>query len=145
MNITKVLPSRLESLPGLIKEIMDLMNQELSMSEEDEFHIKLALEEALTNAVMHGNKQDPDLSVRISINAKENQLIFEIRDQGAGFDFNNVPDPTSDDKIMKTSGRGVYLLRKLMDDVKYSSGGRELRMVKILGKNKRKNKMGGGL
>ena len=133
MNISRKLPSRLDSVPGFISEIVDSLNKEFPISEEESFHIKLALEESLINAIKHGNRLNPDRIVDVSVISQKNKLTIRIKDQGEGFDFDNVPDPTTQKKVMKTSGRGVFLIRKIMDEVHFSDGGREIRMVKKLG------------
>lgn len=136
MKITKRIPSRLDNIPGLISEIIELLHKELSISEDEIFQVKLALEEAITNAVKHGNKFNPELKVDVSIASGKNKLIIKVKDQGKGFDFDRVPDPTTQEKMLRTSGRGVFLLRKIMDEVSFQDGGREVTMVKVFGKAK---------
>ena len=94
------------------------------------FAIRLALEEALSNAIKHGNKLDPEktVSVKYSIGPEEVELV--IRDQGAGFDLSGVPDPTSDEHLEDPNGRGIMLMRAYMDEVSYNTEGNEVRMVK---------------
>ncbi len=94
------------------------------------FAVRLALEEALSNAIKHGNSLDPDktVTVRFSVEPKKVQLV--ISDQGQGFDPAAVPDPTTNDHLEKPSGRGIALIRAYMDEVAYNSRGNEIRMVK---------------
>ena len=134
MNIARKLPSRYEVIPKFIEEVIDLLKKEFRITENEIFDIKLVLEESLTNAVKHGNKLDPDLIVDVSIATQGNQLIMNIKDQGKGFDPQDVPDPTAKDKLLRTSGRGVFLIKKLMDEVSYADAGREIKMIKILDK-----------
>lgn len=94
------------------------------------FAIKLALEEALINAIKHGNKLDPAKQVRIEAKISPRQAEIAIEDQGAGFDRCGVPDPTLEENLHKCSGRGILLIEAYMDRVEYSKGGRRLRMVK---------------
>ncbi len=94
------------------------------------FAVRLALEEALSNAIKHGNRLDPDktVTVRFAVEPEKVQLI--ITDQGQGFDPAAVPDPTTDDHLEDPSGRGITLMRAYMDEVIYNSCGNEVRMVK---------------
>lgn len=97
------------------------------------FDIRLCVEEALINAIVHGNRRDKAKSVRISYWLKDGKLNIEVEDEGSGFDYQHLSDPTVNDNIMKGSGRGVYLIRSLMDEVEYSDTGKKVKMVKRLG------------
>ena len=94
------------------------------------FAIRLALEEALSNAIKHGNGLDPakTVTVRFAITSQEVQLI--VTDQGRGFAPSDVPDPTTDDHLEEPNGRGIMLMRAYMDEVTYNTAGNEVRMVK---------------
>ena len=96
---------------------------------DHELEIETALREALANAIRHGCKLDPAKSVQccVTCDASGERMII-VRDPGAGFDVAAVPDPMSDDNRMATSGRGVFLINELMDEVRYAEGGREIRM-----------------
>jgi serine/threonine-protein kinase RsbW len=94
------------------------------------FAIKLALEEALNNAIRHGNRLDKIKHVHIKaiINDKQSEIIIE--DEGPGFDRAGVPDPTLDENLEKCSGRGILLIEAYMDRAEWTKGGRRLRMIK---------------
>ena len=139
MNILKQLPSRLEIVPQFISLVIDSLKKEFPLKEEDIFHVKLALEESLLNAIKHGNRLNPNLTVFVAVQCQANRLTISVKDQGNGFDYNNSPDPTTKEKLMMTSGRGVFLIRKIMDEVDFRDGGREIVMVKKIGKNKSKD------
>ncbi len=96
------------------------------------FEIKLCVEEAVRNAMVHGNRSDKKKTVKVSYWVEKGSLNIEVEDEGDGFDPKAVPDPTKDDNLTKTSGRGVYLIKKLMDRVEFDSNGRRVRMVKRL-------------
>ncbi|MBF0484525.1 MAG: ATP-binding protein [Candidatus Omnitrophica bacterium] len=106
----------------------------LSLDDATVFNLKLCLHEAVVNAIKHGNKLNNALRVHIIINNETNKLIMEVTDQGAGFDHNALPDPTDEKNIMKYSGRGVYLIKNIMDDVKFINNGQTIKMVKVLKK-----------
>ena len=94
------------------------------------FAIKLATEEALINAVKHGNRQDPRKLVHIECNVTSEKVEIMIEDEGPGFDRRDVPDPTLEENLEKCSGRGILLIETYMDDVEYSNNGRRVRMIK---------------
>ncbi len=98
--------------------------------EEAIFAIKLALEEAMTNAVKHGNAGDAskDITVRFAVNAERAVII--VRDEGVGFEPESVPDPTTADRLSLPNGRGIMLMNAYMDDVQYRNNGREVYLVK---------------
>ncbi len=100
----------------------------LAGSQEDASKIKLVLEEAITNAMRHGNKLERSTTVKVSIVADEKKIELDVHDMGGGFNFRNLPDPTKKDGVHKSSGRGVFLMRKFMDKVKFYDGGSGVRM-----------------
>lgn len=102
----------------------------------DEFCVRLALEEALTNAMKHGNKFSPDKRVFVKSTLKGSVLTIEIEDQGDGFQPADLPDPTADENLGRTSGRGVLLIKSFMENVSYNDKGNILKMSKTLGTQK---------
>jgi len=99
--------------------------------EED---IEIALREALANAVIHGNHEDTGKHVYVGCHVGTDELSVMIRDEGQGFDFSEVPDPTSPDNIKSSHGRGIYLMKTLMDEVRFERGGTVVHMRKSLRK-----------
>lgn len=96
------------------------------------FDIRLCVEEVVRNAITHGNNNDKGLKVLVSYWLEGDSLIIEIEDEGRGFDLGEVPDPTIEENIMKGSGRGVYLVRKLMDKMEFNDKGNKVRLTKYL-------------
>src|SRR2546421_1153368 len=94
------------------------------------FAIKLALEEALVNAIKHGNRLDPAKKVRVEARVTPGRAEFLIEDEGPGFDRTGVPDPTTIENLEKCSGRGILLIEAYMSRVEWDRGGRRLRMIK---------------
>ena len=133
MNFSERIFSRLELVPDCITRLENKIKR-LSLSKEELFDIKLCLQEALVNAVKHGNKLDPSLVVECSVEVSGDRLTIQVRDQGAGFDERAVPSPVHPDNLTKTSGRGVYLIKKLMDEVGFFDRGRVVKMTKFLNK-----------
>jgi serine/threonine-protein kinase RsbW len=99
-------------------------------SEESSFAIRIALEEAMVNAIKHGNRLDPAKKVRVESRVTPKRAEITIEDEGPGFNRSSIPDPTHDDNLHKPSGRGILLIETYMDAVQWSRGGRKLRMVK---------------
>ena len=95
--------------------------------EED---VEVALREALANAVLHGNQQNICKRVFIRCHIQFGELSIIVQDEGTGFDPTNLPDPTDIANISSTHGRGIYLMRALMDEVRFEQGGREVHLRK---------------
>lgn len=133
MLISETIPSDLNIIPGFISSFFDKIKN-ININHDDVFSLKVSLEEALVNAVRHGNKLDPHLKVEVKAEIDNKQVTITIKDQGQGFDFFNLQDPTHHANINKTSGRGVFLIQKLMDRVEFSNGGSCVKMIKFLGK-----------
>ncbi len=125
-----VIPSELESARTVAERVLAEVHRH-HYSPESVFAIKLALEEALTNAVKHGNAGDRTkrVTVEFSINAKRAVII--VTDEGPGFDPRCVPDPTADENLECPSGRGIMLMRAYMDAVTFDRTGRSVRLVKL--------------
>lgn len=136
MKMSLKLPSRLELIPEFILKILQGLKKEIQLTDEQVFQIRLVLEESLTNAIKHGNEHNQNLTVDVAVAMEDSRLMIEVKDQGKGFDYNNIPDPTQKEKLFLTSGRGVFLIKKIMDEVNFFDSGSRIRMVKILRKNK---------
>jgi len=95
------------------------------------FAIKLALEEAMTNAVRHGNRSDPTKRILVKYTVTIERTEIVIRDEGPGFQPDSVPDPTLPENIDRPNGRGIMLMRAYLDEVEYCDGGRAVRLVKF--------------
>ena len=96
------------------------------------FDIRLCVEEAVRNAITHGNNNNKDLNVLVSYWIESGNLIIEVEDEGRGFDHGKVPDPTTRENLTKNSGRGVYLVGKLMDKMEFNDRGNKVRLTKHL-------------
>jgi serine/threonine-protein kinase RsbW len=94
------------------------------------FAIKLALEEAMTNAIKHGNRLDPRKKVHVEATVTPKEAVIVIEDEGPGFDRCVVPNPTLVENLEKCSGRGIHLIEAYMNEVEYTRGGRRVRMLK---------------
>ncbi len=122
---------------NLLKEVSkDLISalKDKEVVEEIIFDIHVAFEEALRNAMIHGNKNDPDKEVSVEIELSDDAVTICIEDEGEGFDPDKLPDPTFGENLLKESGRGVYLMRHLMDEVEHENDGRKVVMKKLFEK-----------
>lgn len=109
-----------------------------NFGDEDLFGIHLAMEEALINAIKHGNKGNPNEQIDIEYTITPDEFHISITDNGAGFKPGIVPDPRSRENIYKSSGRGMLLMRSFMDTVEYNDKGNRVCMVKNKSKTKSK-------
>ena len=97
----------------------------------DQFAIRLALEEALANAIKHGNQCDPEKNVTLECNAHPDRIIITVADEGPGFTPDTLPDPTAIENLEKPFGRGVMLMRAYMSEVTYNDSGNAVTMVRL--------------
>jgi serine/threonine-protein kinase RsbW len=93
------------------------------------FCIRLAMDEALINALKHGNKNDPSRTVKISYSADNKQVEISIEDEGEGFNYKELVDPTQEEHLRRTHGRGIYLIRHFMHDVSFNEKGNRITFV----------------
>jgi serine/threonine-protein kinase RsbW len=103
----------------------------LGYAEKELFGIRLALEEALVNAIKHGNRLDASKQVRIRYHVSMNQFLIEIQDEGNGFDPEGLPDPLSPENLGRPGGRGVFLIRHYMSWVQYNETGNVVTLCKV--------------
>jgi len=105
---------------------------EAGFDEEEVMRISMAVREAAVNAVLHGNAYDPGKKVDLAFERTGDDLVITIRDQGKGMDLSKIPDPLAAENLLKTSGRGIFLIRSFMDDVQISPSqtGTEIKLIK---------------
>ncbi|MCX5705509.1 MAG: ATP-binding protein [Candidatus Omnitrophica bacterium] len=131
MHIFEKLPSRLEMIPPLVQAVIEKLEKS-GLSKEKLFDVKLCLDEALVNAVKHGNKFSPEHHVEVEAEITGDSLIIQVRDRGQGFDYTKIPNPTEKSNLEKNHGRGVFLIKTLMDKVEHFDSGRTIKMVKFI-------------
>tara|TARA_Y100000766_G_scaffold142228_1_gene122319 strand:+ start:3126 stop:3569 length:444 start_codon:yes stop_codon:yes gene_type:complete len=115
-------PSKAENLNKVEFLINDICKK-LKVNDDYYGNILIALTEAVNNAIHHGNKSNPNKEVSITYNSDGPLLSFTIKDDGPGFDFDNLPDPTDPQNIEKPHGRGVFLMRNLADEIEFNNDG----------------------
>jgi serine/threonine-protein kinase RsbW len=124
---TLQLPSRHESvtqLEALIEEIAD----KYKVSEDTFANMMTCLNEAFVNAVVHGNKLDPQKKVIINAEVEGKKVVWTITDEGEGFDYNQLPDPTAPENLERLTGRGVFIVMHLADQCIYNAKGNEMEL-----------------
>ncbi len=126
--------SSTDQITKTIQEFEKLLGKLNCCSTRTRSELSTALSEALANAIIHGNKKQPDKTVSLKIFITPEKIQLTIKDQGPGFEFKDLPDPLNPKYLTKTNGRGVYLMSFLMDDVKFSrkKDGMEVVLIKKL-------------
>ena len=124
------IPSKLEAARAVEEEILNGVAA-AGYDDSDGFAVRLALEEAVNNAIKHGNRGNAAKRVRIGYEVTADRICFQVSDEGAGFDPLGVSDPTADENLENPSGRGIMLMKAYMDEVQYNPRGNEVRLVKL--------------
>jgi len=124
-------PSDLSYVLGINHEIVMLLKEFGFPPQDVRINIPLACDEAITNAIMHGNRSDPERKVNVQIYVSHSRFKIRVRDQGDGFDADHVADPRTGENVHRARGRGIFLMRSIMDSVRYREGGRVLEMEKF--------------
>jgi serine/threonine-protein kinase RsbW len=125
-----LMPSKLSRILGVNRLVSFLAGEFGFPPEDSKVNFPLVMDEALSNAVIHGNKGREDLKVHVRIYISSRRFVAQVEDEGEGFDPNGASDPKETENLFKHSGRGIYLIRELMDRVTYSAGGRVLEIEK---------------
>lgn len=123
---------QIPSLPDnirIVESFIDNAKEKFKVSDDLYGNIMVAVTESVNNAIYHGNKEDKDKNVTIKLEMDEKTMRFFIKDEGPGFDYDNLPDPTAPENIAKPGGRGIFLMKHLCDDVNFYEEGREVELV----------------
>jgi serine/threonine-protein kinase RsbW len=121
------LASNMESLTK-IESFIDDVCEQYKFGEDHYGNILIALTEAVNNAITHGNKLDSAKKVSLSMQTSEKEVCFIVKDEGGGFDYNCVPDPTLPENIEKIRGRGIFLMKALADKVDFEEDGKVIKL-----------------
>lgn len=113
----------------LIENLVDKISEQYQINPDLYGNILISLTEACNNAIVHGNKLISDKFVDVSYYCRNNELILEIIDEGEGFDFKNLPDPTSPENIEKVDGRGIFLIKNLSDKIEFFNNGSKIKIT----------------
>lgn len=126
----QVIPSTLPAIDRVIARVRR-MARAMDVSPRELNKVEIPLREALNNAMVHGNGSDPRKKIYVCcLCTQDHGILLVVRDSGRGFDASRVPDPTIGDRLLAASGRGIYIMRQLMDEVRFEMGGRQVVMKK---------------
>jgi len=130
-RVSYTLDSSLESV-NMAEETSQQIAVKAGFDEDDCLKISMAVREATVNAVLHGNAYDPKKKIRVAFESTSRALVVTITDEGKGLDVNNIPDPLAPENLLKQSGRGIFLMRSFMDEVRIRllDPGTEVTLVK---------------
>lgn len=123
-----ILSSSFDEVERLEHYVNDLQRW-AEFNDEDYARIMLTLSEAATNAIVHGNKENPEKKVIIRGFLNGNKLLISVKDEGDGFDPDSIPDPLKEENLMNIGGRGVYLIKEYADDLDFDENGTKLEMM----------------
>jgi serine/threonine-protein kinase RsbW len=124
MNTISIqVPSIIENI-RIIESFIDNAKEKYHLDEDIYGNIMIAVTEAVNNAIKHGNSGDRSKNVSLSLNLKDSLIKFVIKDEGSGFDYQNLPDPTEPENLQKIGGRGIFLMKHLSDQVEFKEDGR---------------------
>ncbi len=113
----------------IAEKLVDDICKKFAVDEDYYGNILIAVTEAVNNAINHGNRQNPEKKVRLEFVERADRLSFSVIDEGEGFDHEALPDPTDPENLEKISGRGVFLMKHLADEVEFSQNGTKVEMI----------------
>lgn len=133
MNTINIdIPSLPENI-RIVESFIDNAKDKFELNDDIYGNIMIAVTESVNNAILHGNLKDKSKSVSLSLVVDKGLLKFTVKDQGTGFNFNNLPDPTSPENLDKPSGRGIFLMKNLCDEVSFHDEGKSVELTFYLG------------
>jgi len=113
---------------AVIESFVDKLAQQYALQPDTYGNILISLTEAVNNAIIHGNRNDESKTVHVHLKKQQNTLAIVVSDEGAGFDYDNLPDPTCPDNLLKVGGRGVFLMHKLSSQIRFFNNGSTVEM-----------------
>jgi len=129
INIT--IPSKIEEL-NRIEEISEEIAEKMGMNEDEEDNLCIAITEVVGNAIVHGNRKDPKKKVQIEFRLEKDKVTISVKDEGEGFEIDKLSNPLEPENIMKDSGRGIFILKTLMDDVSFDFSSEGTRVTFVM-------------
>jgi serine/threonine-protein kinase RsbW len=128
------LPSEVTAISSFVDKLMLLLRNGGCVP-EGVSDVEIALREALANAMIHGNREDPRKHVYVTCRCERDEVSIAVKDEGKGFDINNVLDPTAPENVRSVHGRGIHMMKVLMDEVRFEEGGVVVHMRKSTGES----------
>jgi serine/threonine-protein kinase RsbW len=126
------LPSEVAAISPFVDKLMRLIRK-CGCADEGESDVEIALREALANAIIHGNHENPGKHVHVRCRCEPSEISIAVKDEGRGFDVDTIADPTAPENQGSIHGRGIYLMKALMDEVRFEEGGVVVHMRKGAG------------
>lgn len=127
-NISIEIPSLTENI-RIVESFIDNAKDKYELTDDVYGNIMIAVIESVNNAILHGNQTDKKKNVRLSAQLLEGEITFSISDEGNGFDFKDLPDPTAPENIQKVGGRGIFLMKNLADEIQFKDNGRTVQLT----------------
>ena len=122
------IPSIKENV-SIVESFIENVGEKIKIEESIYGNVLVSVTEAVNNAIVHGNKEDKTKKVRIGLKKNKKSVRFVVEDEGVGFDYDNLPDPTSPKNLDKVKGRGIFLIKSLSDKTTFKNGGRMIEML----------------
>jgi len=138
IELERSLPSEVAAISPFVDKVM-LLFRKCGCVSEGVSDVEIALREALANAIIHGNHQNPQKHVHVRFLCKPDEVSIAVKDEGRGFDINKITDPTAPENTGSIHGRGIYLMKTFMDEVRFEEGGVLVRMRKSTGQGAAKD------
>jgi serine/threonine-protein kinase RsbW len=126
-DVMLTLPSQQQQVCHVENFLSQLLSR-FNVDKDTYGNILISLTEAVNNAIIHGNEKDKRKKVKIAFEKQSKAITFKVSDEGNGFDYQNIPDPTAPENICKCGGRGVFLMRELSDHLRFTNKGRTVEM-----------------
>jgi len=134
-----IIPSSLIYL-AKVDDFVEKKLKKLGLNKDQLADVAISVTEVANNAIVHGNKNDPDKKVTLQLITDKSSIVIEVEDEGEGFDLDSLPCPITEENLLKEVGRGIFILRSLMDKVDFvfkKEGGTVVRLTKYLKKDKK--------
>ena len=127
-TISLDIPSLPENI-RIVESFIDNAKERYSLNDDIYGNIMIAVTESVNNAIVHGNGSEKNKNVSLNLFFDESAIRFTVSDQGDGFEYDDLPDPTAPENLDKPGGRGIFLMRHLCDEVNYSDGGKQVELI----------------
>jgi len=138
LELERSLPSKVAAISPFVDRLM-LLFRKCGCVSEGESEVEIALREALANAIIHGNHENSGKHVHVRCRCEPTEISIAVKDEGAGFDVDRISDPTAPENTRSAHGRGIYLMKALMDEVRFEEGGVVVHMRKSTGQTASNN------
>jgi serine/threonine-protein kinase RsbW len=123
------IPSLIENI-RIVESFIDNAKEKYAINDDVYGNIMIAITEAVNNAIIHGNKSDKDKNVSLSLEMIDGSSVkFSVEDQGKGFDYQNLSDPTAPENLENPGGRGIFLMKQLADEVIFLNHGKRVELI----------------